>query len=148
MRVALEIKEIPKTCGTCPFYRNEDYRCHNERGTEAHCLLGYMVGKDMRDVDFKSTRYVHERYAGCRIEDNIIEDSKPEEVIFEVGDEVCYQPPHYPKDQWENGIVKEIPEHTPQSVRVVYHCGGEWDKYQNYCSALTDKRDLTKGWKH
>ena len=70
--VEIKIKEIPKTCRECRFYRNDDYRCHNEIGTEAHCLLGYMSGKDMRDIDFKSERRKNERFSGCRIEDNIL----------------------------------------------------------------------------
>ena len=65
-----------------------------------------------------------------------------------VGDKVHYQPKHYGKDEWENGIIKEIPDHTNASVRVVYNCGGEWDRYQEYTSALTSLRDLKKGWKY
>lgn len=66
-----------------------------------------------------------------------------------VGDEVHYQPSHYLKeDRWENGIVKEVPEHTISSVRVVYNCGGNWHKYENYTSALTDCIDLNKGWRN
>ncbi len=67
---------------------------------------------------------------------------------LKVGDKVCYQPSHYGRLEWENGIVKEIPKHTTESVRVVYHCGGNWDNYQDYTSALTNLCDLTKGWKH
>lgn len=64
-----------------------------------------------------------------------------------VGDRVYYQPSHYrEQDKWENGIVKEIPEHTSSSIRVVYNCGGDWSNYQNYTSALTDCRDLNEGW--
>jgi hypothetical protein len=64
------------------------------------------------------------------------------------GDNVCYQPAHYDKDTWENGVVKEIPTHTEDSVRVVYNCGGEWHKYKDYTSAMTSLRDLTKDWKY
>lgn len=74
IRVALEIKKIPKTCSECPFYRNEPYTCHNERGTEAHCLLGYMSHKDMRDVDFRGPCLKNERFSNCLIEANIIQD--------------------------------------------------------------------------
>jgi hypothetical protein len=45
---------------------------------------------------------------------------------LKIGDKVCYQPDHYKKDgKWENGIVKEIPEHTITAVRVVYNCAGD-----------------------
>jgi hypothetical protein len=68
---------------------------------------------------------------------------------LKIGDKVCYQPDHYKKDgKWENGIVKEIPEHTITAVRVVYNCAGDWKNFKNYTSALTDLRDLTLGWKH
>ena len=59
---------------------------------------------------------------------------------LKVGDKVCYIP------KGENGIVKEIPEHTTEAVRVVYHCAGNWDDYQNYTSALTNLDDLELGW--
>lgn len=63
-----------------------------------------------------------------------------------VGDKVCYQPSHYQAEgKYENGIVKEIPD-SLDSVRVVYNCGGDWKNYQNYTSALTNVRDLVKGW--
>ncbi len=67
---------------------------------------------------------------------------------LKVGDKVHYQPDHYGKDKWENGMVKEIPEHTNDAVRVVYNCGGNWDEFENYTSALTNLRDLKLGWKH
>jgi hypothetical protein len=36
---------------------------------------------------------------------------------LKIGDKVCYQPAHYGGERWENGMVKEIPDHD--SVRVV-----------------------------
>lgn len=71
-----------------------------------------------------------------------------------VGDKVYYQPEYYGENKWENGIIKEIPEfktmpeHTVNSVRVVYNCAGNWDNYKDYTSALTNIRDLKLGWKH
>ncbi len=65
---------------------------------------------------------------------------------LKVGDEVRYQPAHYSEDEWENGLVKEIPEHTTESVRVVYNCAGNWHRYKEYTSALTNLRDLKLGW--
>jgi len=67
---------------------------------------------------------------------------------LKVGDKVCYQPEHYAEDQYENGKIKEIPDHTDEAVRVVYHCCGRWADYMNYTSALTNLRDLTLGWRH
>ena len=67
---------------------------------------------------------------------------------LKVGDKVHYQPSHYNDDEWENGIVKEIPSHTKDAVRVVYNCGGEWDRYMEYTSALTNLRDLKFDWKY
>lgn len=67
---------------------------------------------------------------------------------LKVGDKVHYQPSHYGPDKWENGIVKEIPEHSTAHARVVYNCAGEWDRFMDYTSALTHKRDLKLGWKY
>lgn len=67
---------------------------------------------------------------------------------IKIGDKVCYQPEHYREDEYENGIVKAIPDFTYESVRVVYNCAGDWENYQNYTSALTNLRDLEPGWKH
>lgn len=68
-------------------------------------------------------------------------------ATLKIGDKVHYQPSYYEHDQWENGRVKEIPEHTTESVRVVYNCGGDWSNFKDYTSALTNARDLSIGWK-
>ena len=68
---------------------------------------------------------------------------------IQVGDKVYYQPEHHVEDgKYENGIVKEVPDWSLDSVRVVYNCGGDWKNYVNYTSALTNVRDLHLGWKH
>ena len=67
---------------------------------------------------------------------------------IKVGDEVHYQPDHYDENQWENGIVKEVPLHIEDHVRVVYNCAGNWHRYADYTSALTHKRDLFHGWRN
>ena len=72
---------------------------------------------------------------------------KLKQIDLSVGSKVHYQPEHYDPVKYENGIVKEIPRHTTQSVRVVYNCNNEWDKYQDYTSAMTRLEDLKKGWK-
>lgn len=69
-------------------------------------------------------------------------------ATLKIGDKVHYQPKHYGSEKWENGIVKEIPEHSLDSVRVVYNCAGDWKNYQNYTSALTCAIDLNQGWSH
>lgn len=52
---------------------------------------------------------------------------------------------HYLKgEKWDNGIVKEITNH---GVRVVYHCNGDWENYQNYTSQLTELEHLALGWR-
>lgn len=71
-----------------------------------------------------------------------------DQAKLKIGDKVRYQPDHYSHDQWENGMIKEIPEHTTQAVRVVYNCAGDWGNFQNYTSALTNLSDLKLGWKH
>jgi len=69
-------------------------------------------------------------------------------AALRVGDKVHYQPEHYGPDKWDNGIIKEVPDHSPDSVRVVYNCAGDWENFMNYTSALTNLRDLKMGWKH
>ena len=64
-----------------------------------------------------------------------------------VGDKVYYQPPHYDENKYDNGIVKAIIAGNPSAVRVVYHCGGDWENYEKYTGALTDIKYLHKGWK-
>jgi hypothetical protein len=68
-----------------------------------------------------------------------------QQVDFKVGDKVRYQPEHY-GDRFENGIVKEIPEHDKFVLRVVYNCLDDWDNYRNYTAAITNIRDIKKGW--
>ena len=63
------------------------------------------------------------------------------------GQKVHYQPEHYAPDEWENGIIKEIRESKIDGVWVVYHCAGNWGRYQDYTSALTNLRDLKIGWR-
>ena len=60
---------------------------------------------------------------------------------LKVGDKVHYHPEYFDTDEWENGIVKEIPTYTTKCVRVVYNCAEEWDNYMNYTSALTQLSD-------
>ena len=65
-----------------------------------------------------------------------------------IGDKVRYQPAHYDNKEWENGIVKEIRDHTTDGMWVVYNCAGNWDRYRDYTRAKTNLRDLKLGWKH
>ena len=65
-----------------------------------------------------------------------------------IGDNVHYQPDHYSKSEWENGMVKEIREGRLDGVWVVYNCDDNWDRYTEYTGALTMLRDLKLGWKH
>lgn len=68
---------------------------------------------------------------------------------LKIGSKVCYVPEHYKASgKYENGMVKEIPEHTNTAVRVVYNCNGKWDDFINYTSALTNINDLELGWRH
>lgn len=63
------------------------------------------------------------------------------------GDKVHYQPEYFGSNEFENGIVKEVPEHTDEAVRVVYNCNGEWDRIDDYTSAMTSIYDLKHGWR-
>lgn len=50
-RIVLELERYPETCKECPMFHTRLYECHNERGVEGRCDLGYMDGYDMRDFD-------------------------------------------------------------------------------------------------
>lgn len=67
---------------------------------------------------------------------------------LKIGDKVHYVRDNAPEGEYENGVVKEIPDHSKDSVRVVYNCGGEWNNFMNYTSALTRAENLRTGWKH
>lgn len=56
------IERFPKCCKECPAFHQRPYTCHNERGLEAECQLGYMAGHDMRDF------HGNTRFSGCKIE--------------------------------------------------------------------------------
>lgn len=74
---------------------------------------------------------------------------------LKIGDKVHYQPEHYGDSRWENGIIKEIPDFATDPcspvgyncVRVVYNCAGNWSRFMDYTSALTNLQDLKLGWK-
>ena len=65
---------------------------------------------------------------------------------WKIGLKVHYKPTHFKDDEFEKGVIKEIPEWTTDSVRVVYNCAGNWKEYMNYTSALTNITDLRLGW--
>ena len=74
---------------------------------------------------------------------------------LKIGDKVHYQPKHYRNDEWENGMIKEIPDfaddhnsHGYNCIRVVYKCDGNWKNFKDYTSALTNLDDLKLGWRH
>ena len=67
---------------------------------------------------------------------------------LKIGDKVYYQPSHFRENEYENGMVKEIPDFTNTSIRVVYNCVGNWDDFRNYTSTLTNIEDLKLGWNH
>lgn len=57
-----------------------------------------------------------------------------------IGRKVHYVTPH---DEPQNGIVKSF---NDRHAWVVYKCGGEWARYQDYTAACTDMNDLRDGW--
>jgi hypothetical protein len=74
--VTVEMKKIPEKCGECRFYSEPEYRCHSERGNEAHCALGYMHG-DLRDQSYRDSLY-----PDCQLgEDVIINNDNHNESI-------------------------------------------------------------------
>lgn len=115
----------------------------------AECCNGDRCDEDC-DAKYKGRRKdcPHCRGKGfIKLEDVTSGHTLPIKAInLKVGDKVHYQPEHYDPDQYEVGIIKSIPEGSTDSVRVVYHCAGNWDNYMDYTSALTNVRDLHLGW--
>ena len=58
------LARYPTRCGECPAFHQVPYSCHNERGMEAQCSLGYMSGQDTRDWSGRTL------FPGCRIQEN------------------------------------------------------------------------------
>ena len=48
--ITYTMNRYPERCEECPAFYTRSYQCHNERGVEGHCKLGFMSG-DMRDFD-------------------------------------------------------------------------------------------------
>lgn len=67
---------------------------------------------------------------------------------LKIGDKVHYVPTEGDESKYENGMVKEIPDHTVTEVRVVYHCAGDWANFKDYTGALTRLSQLRLGWHH
>lgn len=81
--ITYEMERYPEKCKECPAFRQTPYTCHNERGMEAHCELGFMDGKDMRDFNG------NERLSNCYIRfDSRVKIMTKEEKIFYY--ELCY----------------------------------------------------------
>jgi hypothetical protein len=59
---------------------------------------------------------------------------------MQVGDFVHYKPK---VGVPENGRIKKV---LPMDAFVVYKCGGEWNRYQDYTGQLTNADDLQPGW--
>ena len=56
------------------------------------------------------------------------------------GDKVTYKTEH----KTEQGIVKRVID--KEYAFVVYHCGGDWENYEEYTAAKTRIEDLQLGW--
>lgn len=65
--VSFQIERYPDYCAECPAYFERPYQCHNERGMEGDCALGYMASNDMRDYNSRCL------FGGCKIrEDDLV----------------------------------------------------------------------------
>ncbi len=61
------------------------------------------------------------------------------------GESVHYVPfKDCPSELYENGVVKAVSDE--EHVFVVYHCAGEWHRYQEFTGARTNINDLRPGW--
>lgn len=62
-------------------------------------------------------------------------------IKFEIGQKVTYIPTGEP------GVVKSVSVESPESVFVVFSCGGDWENYRNYTAALCKVINLERGWR-
>ena len=56
------------------------------------------------------------------------------------GEKVTY----FNRDKVERGIVKK--DSDTDNIFVVYSCNDDWDNYQKYTAAATNKKFLLLGW--
>ena len=68
VKVTYELSHYPTHCRECPAFTEHPYQCHNERGMEAGCMLGYMRHHDMRDFS-GSTKF---RFCGIEHDPNVV----------------------------------------------------------------------------
>lgn len=59
------------------------------------------------------------------------------------GDKVRYYP--HSGALPEKGIIKSMCD-NPEYAFVVYKCGGEWSRYEEFTGCRTDVNDLKLGW--
>lgn len=68
-------------------------------------------------------------------------------VYVKVGMKVHYIPfKGCNKSLYENGIVKSINSMMDNHVFVVFNCGDDWNRYQDYTGANTNVSQLREGW--
>ena len=79
-QIGYQIERYPTTCKECPAYYETPYVCHNERGWEGHCKLGYFSNCcDMRDYNS------NQLHVGCRIKEDPRVALMPEEAAKPCG---------------------------------------------------------------
>lgn len=66
MKITLDF-DIPSSCAKCPFYTEEQYRCHSELVMLSYCSLGFFEGTDTRDLCYSVK---NKRFNKCRIEEH------------------------------------------------------------------------------
>jgi hypothetical protein len=68
------------------------------------------------------------------------------DIKFKPGDKVSYVPfKGCDTSLIEKGMVKSL-SHNTGYVFVVFHCAGEWDKFQDYTAQTCDIDRLVYGW--
>lgn len=86
MTVKYELERYPAMCSECPAFEKHPYSCHNERGEEADCRLGYMKGRDMRDFTGLFDRFCND---GIIHNENVSIIPKTELMIEDTKRRVC-----------------------------------------------------------
>ena len=64
IEMILHIESYHNHCKECPMFYQQPYSCHNERGMEGGCQLGYMAHSDTRDFSGYTL------FKGCQIKQN------------------------------------------------------------------------------
>ena len=106
-QIRYELERYPECCAECPAFYTTEYFCHNERGCEGNCELGYMKHSDMRDF---SGRYLFNK---CDIKNN------SNVKLMKINNEKFYYELHYFRGRKDTGSIYIKTERSYDSMKYM-----------------------------